>query len=128
MKINNILIADDSAEFRCQLKKFLLYESDINVVGEASNGKHAISKTLKLKPDFVLMDVSMPVLNGLEATKQIIAIMPETRIVMLSNYDAEEYKQAARETGAVGYVIKKNVVNELLPTIKRLVLNGKSKR
>ncbi len=126
MKKNNILIVDDNAEFRRQLKIFLLSESDINVLGEASNGIQAISKTLKLKPDFVLMDVSMPVLNGLEATKKILAMVPEARVVMLSNYDVEEYRQAARETGAVGYVIKKNVVNELLPTINRLLSNGKS--
>ncbi len=126
MKKNNILIVDDSTEFRHQLKRILLYESDINVIGEASNGKHAIAEAVKLKPDIVLMDVSMPVLNGLEATRKIFAIMPETRIVMLSIYDLEEYKLAAREAGAVGYVIKKNVVNELLPTLKRLGANGKS--
>ncbi len=126
MKKNNILIVDDNAEFRRQLKNFLLSESDINVLGEASNGKQAILKTLKLKPDFVLMDVSMPVLNGLEAIKKILAMVPEARVVMLSNFDAEEYKQAARETGAVGYVIKKNVVNELLPTINRFLSNGKN--
>ena len=126
MKKNNIMIVDDSSEFRHQLKKFLLYESEINIVGEASNGKQAIAKAIKLKPDIVLMDVSMPVINGLEATRKILADIPETKVVMLSIYDIEEYKQAASETGAVGYVIKKNVVSELLPTIKKLFSNEKN--
>lgn len=126
MKKNNILIVDDSSEFRHQLKKFLLYESEINIVGEASNGKQGIAKAIKLKPDIVIMDVSMPVLNGLDATRQILAVIPETRVVMLSIYDIDEYKQAASETGAVGYVIKKNVVSELLPTINRVFSNEKN--
>ena len=116
-----ILIAEDHLIFRYQLRSFLLSDPDIDIIGEVSDGTHVIQKSAKLKPDLILMDISMPVMNGLIATEQLNRLMPDIKIIILSVYDIEEYKKAAFEKGASGYVIKKDMMNGLIPEIKRVM-------
>ena len=86
-----IVLADDHAILRTGLRHILNLESDIEVVGEAENGRECIKVVEELSPDIVLMDIGMPVLNGLEATRQIKKRFPETAIIMLTVHDTEEH-------------------------------------
>ena len=113
-----IMIVDDNATFREQLKEFLASEPDIEVVGEAADGQEAIRKARELQPDVVLMDVRMPGINGIHATRQLKEEMSEVKVIILSLYDIDEYRKAALDSGASGYVVKKSIVQELLPAIR----------
>jgi DNA-binding NarL/FixJ family response regulator len=114
------LVVDDNAGFRRHIKEFLAREPDIEIIGEAADGQEAILKARELKPDLVLMDVRMPGTNGIEATRQLKDEMPELKVVILSLFDLQEYREAAIASGASGYVVKKNLVQELLPAIRRV--------
>jgi DNA-binding NarL/FixJ family response regulator len=118
VQIIRILIVDDNADFRRRLKEFLAPEPDMEVVGEAADGQEAIGKVRELQPDLVLMDVRMPGINGLSATRQLRDEMPEVKVIMLSLYDLEEYREAALASGASGYMVKKSLVQELIPAIR----------
>jgi DNA-binding NarL/FixJ family response regulator len=112
------LIVDDDASFRRRAKELLASESDIKVIGEAADGQEAILKARELKPDLVLMDVRMPGMNGVDATRQLKAEMPELRVIILTIFDVQEYREAARASGASGYVIKKSLIEDLVPAIR----------
>jgi DNA-binding NarL/FixJ family response regulator len=112
------LIVDDKADFRRQVKEFLTSEPDIEVIGEAGDGQEAILKARELRPDVVLMDVSMPGTNGINATRQLKDEMPEVRIIILSVFDLPQYKEAAMAGGASGYVVKQSLFKDLLPAIR----------
>ncbi len=118
MQIIRTLIVDDNASFRQCVKEFLASEPDIEVVGEAADGQEAILKARELKPDLVLMDVRMPGINGIGATRQLKDEMPELKVIVLTIFDLEEYREVAMASGANGYVIKKSLVQELLPAIR----------
>ena len=118
MRIIRALIVDDDASFRRRVKEVLASEPDIEVVGEASDGQEAIHKARELEPDLVLMDVRMPGTNGISATRQLKNEMPALKVIMLSILDVQEYRDAAMASGASGYVIKKSLITELVPTIK----------
>ena len=113
-----VLIVDDNAKFTKSVKNLLSNEQDIEVIGEAREGKEAILKTKELKPDIVLMDVRMPKMGGIEATRRISKIMPETKIIILTIYDIDEYRDAATNSGAVAFVLKKFMRNELVQNIR----------
>jgi DNA-binding NarL/FixJ family response regulator len=115
-----VLIVDDNAKFIKSVKKLLSNEQDIEVIGEAREGKEAILKAKELKPDIVLMDVRMPEMNGLESTASIKQMMPEVKIIILTIYDIDEYREAAITSGASGYIIKKSMRNELVQTIREV--------
>jgi DNA-binding NarL/FixJ family response regulator len=121
MQVIRVLVVDDNAGLRRRLEEFLSAEPDIEVVGEAADGEQAILKARELQPDVVLMDVRMPGINGLDATRELKNEMPEVKVIMLSRFDLEEYREAARERGASGYVAKSDLVEELLPAIRRVV-------
>lgn len=121
MQAIRILVVDDNDAFRRRIKEFLASEPDIEVVGEAADGEQAILKAKELQPDAVLMDVRMPGTNGLDATRQLKNEMPEIKVIMLSRFDVEEYREAARARGASGYVVKRGLIEELLPAIRRVV-------
>jgi DNA-binding NarL/FixJ family response regulator len=112
------LVVDDNAGFRGHIKEFLACEPDIEIIGEAADGQEAILKARELKPDLVLMDVRMPGTNGIEATRQLKDEMPELKVVILSLFDLQEYREAAMVSGASGYVVKKCLIEELLPAIR----------
>ena len=116
-----VLIVDDSFGFRWRLKEFLAPEPDIQVVGEAGDGREAIEKAVELEPDVVLMDVRMAGMSGLEATRRLAAEQPAVRVIVLSRFDVQEYRDAAQASGASGYVAKRALVDELLPAIRRAI-------
>src|SRR5437870_2536551 len=113
-----VLLADDHTVVRQGLRALLAAEDDIEIVGEAENGRQAIQMVKKLLPDVVVMDIAMPVLNGLEATRQITRTVPSTKVLILSSYSDDEYVSQLTEAGAAGYLIKQTAANELLKAIR----------
>jgi two-component system response regulator NreC len=101
-----MLLTDDHTLFRQGIRTLLSAEPDLEVVGEAGNASEAISKAAELRPDVILMDVSMPGLSSFEATRQIRKNRPETRVLFLTMYDDEDYLAECMEAGASGYVLK----------------------
>jgi DNA-binding NarL/FixJ family response regulator len=116
-----VLIVDDQSLFLESLSTFLRnYAEDIDVVGNAKNGEEAVGKAAVLRPDIVLMDVHMPVMNGVEATERILKAQPGTRILILSTYDEDEYVRKALKLGAAGYLLKDISPTELIASIRAL--------
>lgn len=113
-----LLLADDHALFREGLVNLLSYQSDMEVMAEASNGKEAIEKCSQNKPDVILMDIDMPVMNGLEATRILAKDMPETKIVILTVHEEEEKLFEAIKSGAQGYILKNVRTAELLEMLR----------
>lgn len=120
-----ILLADDHVMLRQCTAEILHKEADIEVVGEADDGQQAIDLALRLQPDIVVMDVRMPVLSGIEATRRIRASMPEIQVLVLTAYDDDQYIFSFLQAGASGYLLKTAPVNELVKAI-RLVKSGES--
>ena len=119
------LIADDHTLLRNGICALLEDEPDIAIVGEASDGREAVRLTDQLKPNVVLMDIAMPLLNGLEATRQIKREHPEINVLVLTMYDNEEYFREMLEVGASGYIIKRAAASELVNAI-RAVYRGEA--
>ena len=115
-----ILIVDDKAEFRVLLRGITAQEPDFHVVGEAEDGAEAIRLAQELRPDIVLLDLAMPRVNGLEALRQIKAERPETKVIIITVHDEDAYRQAAEDSGADAFLLKKTLGTSLLPTIQRL--------
>jgi DNA-binding NarL/FixJ family response regulator len=116
-----LLLVDDQVLFTMSLKTFLEnYAQDIEVVGTARNGQEAIEMAQETRPDVVLMDIYMPVMNGVEATKQLKTLMPNVQIIVLSTYDEDEYIQDALANGASGYLLKDISPTELIAAIRAL--------
>lgn len=113
-----ILIADDHALVREGISALIRCYDTIEVVGEASNGKEAVEKTLRLDPDIVLMDIAMPGLGGIEATVEIKKLSPKTRVLILSQYDDKEYVSRLLKAGVSGYILKHAVGTDLIAAIK----------
>jgi DNA-binding NarL/FixJ family response regulator len=116
-----LLIVDDQVLFLESLSTFLRnYAADIEVVGLARNGVEALEKAAALQPDIVLMDVHMPVMDGVEATGKLIAARPGIRILILSTYDVDDYVRRALKLGAAGYLLKDISPTELIASIRAL--------
>src|SRR3989440_8200628 len=113
-----VVLADDHIVVRQGLRALLCAEEDMEIVGEAENGRQEVQSVKKLSPDVVVMDIAMPVLNGLEATRQITRSMPSTKVLVLSSYSDDEYVQQLTEAGAAGYLVKQTAANELLKAIR----------
>jgi DNA-binding NarL/FixJ family response regulator len=120
MKIK-VLIVDDHDLVREGLRSILENNSEIEIIAEAENGEVALKKAGVLKPDLVLMDLSMPVMNGLECTKHIKSKHPEQKVLVLSMYDDEDYLSEAMEAGADGYILKTTKPEEFVSVIKKIV-------
>ncbi len=120
-----ILIVDDHAILRQALRLMLETEPELEVIGDAANGREAVAMTEKEMPDVVLMDMVMPGLNGLEATRQIRKRCPKTRVLILTGYMEDEQILSALRAGAAGYVVKRSDTEELLLGI-RAVHRGNS--
>jgi two-component system response regulator NreC len=121
----HILIADDHTLLRNGICALLEDEQDMTIVGEASDGREAVRLAGQLKPNVVLMDIAMPLLNGLEATRQIKREHPEINVLVLTMYDHEEYFRQMLEVGASGYIIKRAAATELVSAI-RAVYRGEA--
>jgi signal transduction histidine kinase/PAS domain-containing protein/ActR/RegA family two-component response regulator len=117
----SVLVADDHALFRDGIVRLLDRNPDIAIVGQANNGREAISLARKLVPDVILMDISMPELNGIEATRVIHRELPAIRIIGLSMHDEEDGYQKLREAGAVGFQSKSSTATELVSAIRTAV-------
>jgi two-component system, NarL family, response regulator LiaR len=113
-----ILLAEDHVVVRESIRQSLERKADFKVVGEASDGEEAVSMSLELKPDVVIMDISMPKLNGIEATKQIKSTQPSVAILVLTAYDYEQYIFPLLAAGAAGYLLKDVSSRELIHAIE----------
>ncbi len=112
-----VIIADDSKETRSNVKQLLSFENYIEVVGEAENGKEAITVANKTRPDIILMDINMPVKDGIKATEELNLTMPETIVVMISVQSDQEYQKRAMSAGARGFLVKPFSSSELIAQI-----------
>jgi DNA-binding NarL/FixJ family response regulator len=119
-----VLLVDDHVVVRQGLKALFADEPDIEVIGEASNGREALERLDILQPDVVLMDISMPGLNGIEATRQIQQRFPTVKVVVLSMHATEEYVFQVLQAGAAGYVLKQSDSLEVLAAIRAAVSGG----
>jgi DNA-binding NarL/FixJ family response regulator len=119
MHRTTVLLVENSPEFLHLLKRLLRSWPDIEIVGEADNGRQALLLAQELRPEVVLMDVHMPVLNGLESTRFLNIVLPDVKVIILSMFDIEEYEKEALSSGASGYILKKNMAEELLPAIQQ---------
>ena len=119
-----VVIADDHALLREGIHALLSRESDFEVVGEAADGREAIARCRALKPDVVLMDIAMPGLGGLEASLEIRKECPETRILVLTQYEDREYVARFLKAGAAGYVLKRTAGSELASAIRSVHRGG----
>jgi len=115
-----ILIADDHEVVRRGLRLLLESQPGWEVCDEAVDGREAVAKALKLKPDVAILDMSMPELNGLETTRQILKGLPKTEVLMLTMYDTEEMAREVVEAGARGYVLKSDASQELITAVASL--------
>jgi len=120
MKQITVLLADDHTIVREGFRKMLELEADLNVVGEAQDGRQAIALVKKLQPDVVVMDIAMPLLNGLEATRQVRKLFPTTKVLMLSAHSDDAYVQNATEAGAMGFLLKQTSAHDVCRAIREI--------
>lgn len=113
-----ILLADDHTILRDGIRALLADEPNMILVGEAEDGRSAVKLACELRPDVVIMDIAMPLLNGLEATRQIKRELPDTEVLILSMHDNEEYIRQVLAAGAMGYILKDAAARELINAIK----------
>ena len=115
-----LVLADDEQLVRSGLRLILESEDDIEVVGEANDGAEAVALTRRLDPDVVLMDVQMPVMNGIEATREIVALGREesSRVVILTTFDLDEYVYEALKAGASGFLLKRTPAEDLVTGVR----------
>lgn len=113
----NVVIADDHPMFRAGLKNVLFTDPSIEIIGEASTGEAVVTECLQKNPDLVIIDINMPILDGIEATKRIKSANPDAKIIILTMYSDEAYLREGLEAGASGYVLKKAVDTELISAI-----------
>ena len=120
-----VVVADDHTIIRSGLRMLLEREAGFEVVGEASDGRQAVELAESLKPDVIMLDIGMPNLNGIEATRQIVQKLPRTRVVVLSMHSDESYVLKALKSGARGYLLKDSAESDILNAI-RAVSEGKA--
>ncbi|HEY4532456.1 MAG TPA: response regulator transcription factor [Kurthia sp.] len=121
-----VIIADDHHVVRRGLLFFLKTQKDFEVIGEASNGKEAVELTAKLQPDIVLMDLVMPEMDGIEATRRIKSVYPHIHILMLTSFSDRDHILPAMEAGAAGYQLKDIEPDELVETIRKIIAGESS--
>jgi DNA-binding NarL/FixJ family response regulator len=123
--MTTVLIADDQALVRVGLRKILDSEPELKVVGEAEDGEDAVASTRSLRPDLVLMDIRMPSLDGIEATRRIVAAQPSTRVLILTTFGLDSYVFEALRAGASGFMLKDAPPEEIAAAV-RIVANGEA--
>src|SRR6056297_1479778 len=123
MGMIRIILADDHKITRDGLRALLERQSDMRVVGEAANGREAVRLAMDLAPDVVVMDISMPELNGIEATRQIRGVLPDTKVIALSMYADRRYVVGMLKAGVSGYLLKNCAFDELVSAIEAVTNN-----
>lgn len=118
-----ILLADDHTIVRQGLARLLEDQHDLEVVGEASDGRMALEKALELKPDVIILDIAMPLMNGIETAKRIRKNLPKTKILILSMYSHEHYVHELLETGISGYLLKESSGRDIINAIHAAIKN-----
>jgi len=119
-----LLVADDHAIMRDGIRALIGLHEDIEIVGEAATGQEAIAKAQELMPDVIIMDIAMPGLDGLEATRRILKANPKAKVLVLSQYDDKEYIISAIKAGSTGYVPKRALGSELVSAIRAVYHGG----
>jgi two-component system, NarL family, response regulator LiaR len=114
----HIILADDFAPWRARVRSFLQRKTEWKIVFEACDGLEAVQKTVELHPEVVLLDLSMPGLNGIEAAKRIRQLSPDSKIVILTENADEDLMAAALEAGASAYVLKSEMTADLIPAVQ----------
>ena len=120
MKKITVLLAEDHTVVREGFRKMLEFEDDLEVVGEAQDGRQAVALAKKFRPDVVLMDIAMPLLNGLEATRQLLKALPATKVLMLSAHSDDAYVKNATESGAAGFLLKQTSAHDVCRAIREV--------
>ena len=120
-----VLLVEDHTVVREGFRRMLELESDMKVVGEAQDGRQGVAMTRSLRPDVVLMDIAMPLLNGLEATRQVTKAVPASRVLILSAHNDDAYVESAAEAGAAGFLLKQTSSHEVCHAIRE-VRRGKA--
>jgi DNA-binding NarL/FixJ family response regulator len=116
-----ILTVDNDRDFRGVVRGLLTEDPQLQLVGEAEDGEEAVRSTRDLNPDIVLMDITMPRINGLDASRKIKTFRPQTKIIILTVHSESEYKPVALQSGADAFIAKKRLGSDLLPTIRRVL-------
>ena len=119
--MTSIFLADDHEINRRLIKRLLKEETDLCIVGEAANGLDVVQMVADLKPDILITDLSMPGLDGIEVTRQVRELLPQTRVIVLSMWEPGRYAEAAKKAGAVSYIVKDSAINSLVPTIRAAI-------
>jgi DNA-binding NarL/FixJ family response regulator len=120
MKKITVLLAEDHTIVREGIRKMLELEEDLEVIGEAQDGRQAVALAKKLIPAVMLMDIAMPLLNGLEATRQVLKALPATKVLMLSAHSDDAYVKNATESGAVGFLLKQTSAHDACRAIREV--------
>ena len=123
--MTTVLIADDQALVRVGLRKILENEPETVVVGEAGDGQDAVAAARRTRPDVVLMDIRMPVLDGIEATRRLVAVQPATRVLVLTTFGLDDYVYDALRAGASGFMLKDAPPEEIAAAV-RIVASGEA--
>jgi DNA-binding NarL/FixJ family response regulator len=125
MKRITVLLAEDHMIVREGFRKMLELEDDFDIIGEAQDGRQAVALVKKFHPEVVLMDIAMPLLNGLEATRQVLKAVPTTKIIMLSAHSDDAYVKNAADSGALGFLLKQTSAHDVCRAIRE-VQSGKT--
>jgi len=123
---NSILIVEDHDAVRLSLRDWLSTSFPNCRFNEARSGEEALALARQKPPDIVLMDIWLPQMNGIEATKRIKSLMPQTQVVMLTMYEAPDYVSSATDAGAAAYVLKRKMHTDLIPTVRALLSRTKA--
>jgi len=119
--VRRVLVVDDSEIVRQGICQILQSQADIEIIGEASDGSEAVRKAIEQKPDVVLLDITMPIMNGFDVARRISRELPSSAILMVSQFDSSPFATEAFAAGAHGYVVKSNATRELIPTLRHVL-------